>query len=402
MRPQDIFGASPKTVLNKPFFHVQDQKAYNVDGGTSVADAWTKRTLNTVIVNDIQGASLSNDAVNLPAGTYYVEGRFTLGGNTGTVYAGLAGIFKDGTRQHVSLANHCHNSEDRFVVEVSGIVTLSVPGAVDLRYYAGSGGLATALGVSLNSDSIADTTIPSIYADLKIWQLDRSLEIAPKAINAPLTNIAGVLSEGLIDGFDITTSGQVITVGKGACMDSTRAIPMALTSNATWTVAGTPNLEQYLFVVRLKSDNSFTVKGYTTFAGPSSDVLIDYYRFISWAKNNGSGVLMPYRQDGNILCFLTLTTTTAPLVTSTLTATYTLKSLSSLIGSMDIVEGWELLVGSNALAEGLYISFDGVYHYWVGGQYSREPVRLPAVTSIYAKSMNSNDSITISKIYLRR
>lgn len=36
-RPQDFFGSSPKTVLNKPFMHVQDQKPSVTDDGSSHA-----------------------------------------------------------------------------------------------------------------------------------------------------------------------------------------------------------------------------------------------------------------------------------------------------------------------------------------------------------------------------
>ena len=74
IKPTDFFGASQNSVLNKPFMHVQDQKAYNVDGGSSVADTWTSRDLNTVILNQIPGASLVSNGIQLPAGTYYIEG----------------------------------------------------------------------------------------------------------------------------------------------------------------------------------------------------------------------------------------------------------------------------------------------------------------------------------------
>src|SRR5690606_17712489 len=49
------------------------QKATTTDGGSASADTTVTRDLNTVVVNEITGASLSDDIVTLPAGTYYCE-----------------------------------------------------------------------------------------------------------------------------------------------------------------------------------------------------------------------------------------------------------------------------------------------------------------------------------------
>lgn len=392
MRPADYFGASPKTVLNKPFFHAQDQKAYNVDGGSSIADAWTKRDLNTVIANDIQGASLASNAVNLPAGTYYVEGEFTVyGANNSSC---IAAIFKDGTKQLQSISpvpfaggyGGCGNT-----VRASGLITLAIPGVVDLRYYFGTV-VSNGLGINNNSNSITDPAINSIYADLKIWQLDRSLEIAPVAVNSGLQNIAGVNTQDNIDGLDITTSGQVITVTKGSCMNSDRSIVMALTANATWTVASTNNLETYLFLVRLVADGTFTVKGYSTYAGPSSDVLVDKWRFISWAKNNGSGVLMPYRQVGSRIDWLT---SNRPVLTASITASYAPYSVSSILPISVISE--TTLIG-NTPAVQFYPSYDGVTD--IAGYYPGIVSILP-VSSIYLKS-GTSQAMHFTSITLRR
>jgi hypothetical protein len=400
MRPNDFFGASPKTVLNKPFFHCQDQKAYNVDGGTSIADAWTKRTLNTVITNDIQGASLASDAVSLPAGTYYVEGHAKHIAPANNPTSAIGAIFRDGVKVLQGSTSYTSNSYTLEIgVAVSGMVTLTTTGVIDLRYYVGVSLASFGLGRSNSDGSVTDASIPSIYTDLKIWQLDRSLEIAPKAINAPLSNIAGVLSEGLMDGFDITTSGQVITVGKGACMDSTRVIPMVLTSNATWTVAGTNNLEQYLFVVRLVADGSFTVKGYTTFAGPSSDPLIDYYRFISWAKNNGSGVLMPYGQTGDLSEFKT---SEMPIVTGSTTTSYVEHSLSAVV-PVSLCK--ELIIWGGAGGGYIVLSYDGTTNHKVLPGFSGIGAAADTIvssTSIYVKHVTNGGAVKIGGLKLRR
>lgn len=52
--------------------YVYDKKGS--DGGTFTAGAWRTRDLNTVGINTITGASLANNQVTLPAGTYFIEG----------------------------------------------------------------------------------------------------------------------------------------------------------------------------------------------------------------------------------------------------------------------------------------------------------------------------------------
>ena len=59
-------------VFESKLFHVRDEKASGVDGGTSSAGNNT-RVLNTVVTNEISGASLSSNQITLPAGTYFIQ-----------------------------------------------------------------------------------------------------------------------------------------------------------------------------------------------------------------------------------------------------------------------------------------------------------------------------------------
>ena len=52
---------------------VEDRKATGVAGGESV-DGWQTRDLQTIIYDGITGASIADDEVTLPAGTYMIEG----------------------------------------------------------------------------------------------------------------------------------------------------------------------------------------------------------------------------------------------------------------------------------------------------------------------------------------
>jgi hypothetical protein len=51
--------------------YLEDRKVNGTNGGTSVSGVWTKRDLNTEVVNTMAGASLSSSIITLPAGTYW-------------------------------------------------------------------------------------------------------------------------------------------------------------------------------------------------------------------------------------------------------------------------------------------------------------------------------------------
>ena len=54
---------------------VEDQKESSVHGGTFTNGAWRSRDLNTVLVNTIVGATLQNNQITLPPGTYDVSAK---------------------------------------------------------------------------------------------------------------------------------------------------------------------------------------------------------------------------------------------------------------------------------------------------------------------------------------
>lgn len=53
--------------------HVQDKKGSGIQGGTFTQGAWRTRTLNSIIENTIDEASLDSNRITLPAGTYLIE-----------------------------------------------------------------------------------------------------------------------------------------------------------------------------------------------------------------------------------------------------------------------------------------------------------------------------------------
>lgn len=65
---------------NIPLLHVRDQRAQNSNGDTAMAgNTWTKRTLQTSVINEITDASLASSQITLPAGTYEIDAGVMLG-----------------------------------------------------------------------------------------------------------------------------------------------------------------------------------------------------------------------------------------------------------------------------------------------------------------------------------
>lgn len=392
-RPQDFFPQSPKSVLNKPFMHVQDQKAYNADGGNPTADAWTKHDLTNVLYNDIVGATLVGNSLNLPAGTYFFEGVFLCRYPSGSATC-IAGLFKDGALVLRGLS-HYVQSNASMPVFVSGVMTLSVPGVVDLKYYVGvSEAASTGLGLSNSTGSIADNTLLSVYGDLKIWQLDRSLEIAPVAVNPGLQTMAGVETEGNIQGCDVSVAGNVVTLTKGALLASDGVTPLAVTVDTPITLPGTINQNFFLFMVRLVSNGTWTYKAYTTLAGPASDVLIDKWRRVSYAQNDGAGVTMPFKQVGDEYEW---TTAAMPQITASLTTSFVSYGVDSVLPNI-VCRRLLLAIDPNV---GGSVSYDGVNTVAGNSSISGSPTIVP-VSSIYLKTAGTSGYVKIRGFKMRR
>jgi len=71
----NVKAVTPLTLSTNQNYYiiVEDQKTSGTQGGTFTSGAWQTRTLNTVVINTITGASLSSDQIILPEGTYEIE-----------------------------------------------------------------------------------------------------------------------------------------------------------------------------------------------------------------------------------------------------------------------------------------------------------------------------------------
>lgn len=143
--------------------HVRHELAAAASGGTATAGTWNIRTLNVVKTNEITGASLASNLINLPAGTYELDasapatmvnhhklrlydvtGAVTLLSGT-TEYAGDTG----------SVQNRSH---------LRGRFALAVTSNVRLEHYTQLGRATNGLGAA---NGINDGTV-EVYADVMI------------------------------------------------------------------------------------------------------------------------------------------------------------------------------------------------------------------------------------------
>lgn len=125
--------------------HVRDEKTTGTAGGSS-SSGDNIRTLNTVVINTIAGASLASNQVTLPAGTYRVWARAPMFNGGSTARARIVNV-TDATVTLLGGSNTISASSDFLVM---GAFTLSGTKALNLTVYnqnvRATDGLGTASG----------------------------------------------------------------------------------------------------------------------------------------------------------------------------------------------------------------------------------------------------------------
>ena len=155
-----------QSALANPFasqlLHVRDEKTAATNGGTSVVGTQT-RDLNTVVTNEITGASLSSNQITLPTGTYYIQAsapgydcdrfRIQLYNVTDSSLEVLGNnTFADDA---YNAATHCILNQ-RF--------TISAEKVFEIKQYMAVAKTANGLGLNDSAGSF------SIYTDVQIWR----------------------------------------------------------------------------------------------------------------------------------------------------------------------------------------------------------------------------------------
>ena len=144
--------------------HVRDEKSNNTVGGSFTNGAWQTRTLNTVMTNEISGASLSSNQIILPSGTYYIE-AFAPNGYGGAHKVKLRNITDSsdtliGTNMYQESAQEVHFSTS-FVV---GRFTIAAQKTFELQHRCGVT-YSSGFGIASNF------SVVEVYSNAMIWKV---------------------------------------------------------------------------------------------------------------------------------------------------------------------------------------------------------------------------------------
>lgn len=143
--------------------HVRDNATLGTNGGGLTAATWNVRALDTSVTNEISGASLSNNRVRLPAGTYYAK-IIAPGYNVGKHKIRLQNVTDDATLL-ISPGAYGTGTTMMSYAEHEGRFTLAAPKFVQLQHNCETtnattgGGIASSLGTS------------ETYSQVYIWKV---------------------------------------------------------------------------------------------------------------------------------------------------------------------------------------------------------------------------------------
>jgi hypothetical protein len=141
------------------YMYVRDEKSNGVGGGVA-ANGATVRTLNTVKVNTISGASLASNAVTLPAGTYEYVGSvpgYQCNAFQGQLWNSTDSVQIDVGTSETSTASS--GAQARSVVR--GTFTITSAKVFQLRHLQVNGGAGTFGQAASNANSVVE-----VYAEI--------------------------------------------------------------------------------------------------------------------------------------------------------------------------------------------------------------------------------------------
>ena len=143
-----------------------ETQAAGTNGGLGTTATWTKRTLNTTVVNNITGCSIASSVITLAtAGTYMAEIAVPFFGVNR-----CKGRLRDTTNgTDVVIGKSCYTDAVAGGDESSmGVATFTIAASTtfELQYYYQTAGGATSLGIALTAAGISE-----IWGVLKITRI---------------------------------------------------------------------------------------------------------------------------------------------------------------------------------------------------------------------------------------
>jgi len=157
------FVAGIGGIFESQLLHVRDEKTSGTNGGTP-STSFTKRDLNTVVTNEISGASVSSSVITLPTGTYYIHASSP---------ARSVNEFKtklrnttDSTDTIIGTSGYCATATSTNALSfVIGRFTIASSKNFELQFRVENNAIgASGLGV-------AGAMATEVYTDVQIWKV---------------------------------------------------------------------------------------------------------------------------------------------------------------------------------------------------------------------------------------
>ena len=164
-------GANPAwATLSDSFgsrlLHVRDEKANNTGAG-STSTSWFKRTLNTIMTNEISGASLSSSVITLPSGTYYIQSQVPT--SVGERFKAKLRNTSDSTDTLISssgFGDGVSTFTDNSWVFISGRFTIAAQKNFEIQMITQTTG-----GGSGSAGTAANLGVVEVYTDVQLWKV---------------------------------------------------------------------------------------------------------------------------------------------------------------------------------------------------------------------------------------
>ena len=145
-------------------FHVRDEKSSNTAGGSCSSTSDNQRDLNTILTNEITGASLSSNVITLPAGTFFISASSPTnrGGTNRSHLLNTA----DNSIQLLGTSENTQTGDTTPTRSfINGRFTISAQKTFRIRHYTTAAKSDNGLGIQAN-DSRTE-----VYTDVLIWKV---------------------------------------------------------------------------------------------------------------------------------------------------------------------------------------------------------------------------------------
>lgn len=157
----DVLASTAKS-FQAQLFHAQDQKSSGTAGGTSVNGG--TRDINTVVTNEISGASLASNQITLPAGTYYIEASAPLNSGGGSTHKAYLYNVTDGGNTVLGTSEYSSPNGSITRSHILGRFTISSTKTFEIRH-----GLSSPQGG--NGWGVASSVSTEVYTEARIWKI---------------------------------------------------------------------------------------------------------------------------------------------------------------------------------------------------------------------------------------